>query len=221
MADRLTPAATVVPLRDGRDGLEVLLVQRGSRGAFGGLWVFPGGKVDPSELGPDELASARAAAVREAAEESGLVLEEGGLVTLSHWVPPAEAPRRFATWFFLAAADDQAVVLDHTEVHRHEWLAPAAATAARNAGRIELAPPTFTTLWWLSEFATVEAALSAAAGREPERFATHIALGPDGALLATVWSGDVAYEGGDLSGPGPRRRLWMPAGEDWRVEMSG
>ncbi len=51
-----TPAATVVPLRDGPEGLEVLLLRRNARGAFGGMWVFPGGQVDPAdrEEGPGE-----------------------------------------------------------------------------------------------------------------------------------------------------------------------
>ena len=45
------PAATVVLIRDGRDGLEVLLARRSSQLAFhGGAWVFPGGRIDVIEL---------------------------------------------------------------------------------------------------------------------------------------------------------------------------
>ena len=41
------PAATVVLIRDGEQGLEVLLARRSSQLAFhGGAWVFPGGLVD-------------------------------------------------------------------------------------------------------------------------------------------------------------------------------
>ena len=105
-----TPAATVVPLRDGEDGLEVLLLRRNSRGEFGGMWVFPGGKVDAGDEGPDgEVAAARRAAVREAQEEAGLVLDEHRLVVLSFWLPPPQAARRFATWFFLAPLDQTPV----------------------------------------------------------------------------------------------------------------
>ncbi len=79
-----TPAATVVPIRDGAAGLEVLMLRRDARGAFGGMWVFPGGKVDPRDLHPEgkgspderELWAARRAAVREAAEEAGLAIAE-------------------------------------------------------------------------------------------------------------------------------------------------
>ena len=52
------PAATVVLLRDGDDGLEVLLARRSSKLAFhGGAWVFPGGRIDPDDYGdaPDDL----------------------------------------------------------------------------------------------------------------------------------------------------------------------
>jgi 8-oxo-dGTP pyrophosphatase MutT (NUDIX family) len=44
-----TPAATVVPLRDGEHGLEVLLLRRNTRGSFAGMWVFPGGRVEPAD----------------------------------------------------------------------------------------------------------------------------------------------------------------------------
>ena len=60
-----TPAATVVIARDGGDGVEVLMLRRNSAHAFGGMWVFPGGKVDPGDVDPasaDELSTARRAA---------------------------------------------------------------------------------------------------------------------------------------------------------------
>src|SRR5689334_14483406 len=97
------PAATVVLVRDGADGLETLLLRRNSKIAFGGMWVFPGGRIDESDwrglVAGDELAAARRAAVRETHEEAGLVIAEGSLVALSHWTPPAMAPKRFLTWF--------------------------------------------------------------------------------------------------------------------------
>lgn len=232
------PAATVVPIRDGEGGIEVLLLHRNSRGAFGGMWVFPGGKVDLADLeaagggagastvheafkpgggSSVEIEAARRAAVREAREEATLHLDESELVTLSFWLPPAEAPRRFATWFFLAAAGGE-IVIDRGEIHDHRWMAPAEAMAARDRGEIELAPPTFTTLWWLSLRGDVKAALSDAGAGEPERFETRVALNASGHLAATLWSGDAGYGDGDLDRPGPRRRLWMlPDG--WRVEV--
>lgn len=54
-----------------RDG-EVLLIQR-AKGAFTGLWSFPGGHVEPGE-------TARAAAQREVAEETGCAVRIGGVL---------------------------------------------------------------------------------------------------------------------------------------------
>src|SRR5205807_2391362 len=66
-------AATVIVLRGGADGLEVLLVKRNPESRFmGGAWVFPGGAVDRSE--GEGQAALRAAALRELDEEAGVRL---------------------------------------------------------------------------------------------------------------------------------------------------
>jgi 8-oxo-dGTP pyrophosphatase MutT (NUDIX family) len=63
-------AGTVLLLRDGAAGLEVLMVRRGKRAAFmADAFVFPGGRVEPSE--PFRAAGA---AAREAFEEAGVLL---------------------------------------------------------------------------------------------------------------------------------------------------
>src|SRR5688572_12432384 len=78
----LIPASTVVLLRDAAEGFEVLLLRRNTAVEFaGGMWVFPGGRIDPEDYpsgGPptgdeasDELfAAARNACVRESHEEA-------------------------------------------------------------------------------------------------------------------------------------------------------
>lgn len=99
------PAATIVVVRDGAGGIEVLLSRRAERGDHNsGAWVFPGGIVDPGDrqahdccAGVDDAAaSARLglaangldyyiAAVRECFEESGLLFandRRGELVRL-------------------------------------------------------------------------------------------------------------------------------------------
>lgn len=212
------PAATVVLLRDGPSGLEALMLRRNSRIAFGGMWVFPGGRVDPEDrVGQDELAGARRAAVREALEESGLVVDETSLVPFSHWTPPAVTPRRFLTWFFVARAPQADVTIDGGEIHEHAWLAPADALAQRDKGEIELAPPTFVTLWELARSATVEDALARASAREPERFETVIGRTERG--VVTMWHGDAGYDSAEPDAAGPRHRLWM-RDDGWRYERS-
>jgi 8-oxo-dGTP pyrophosphatase MutT (NUDIX family) len=221
----LIPAATVIPLRQGPAGMEVLLLQRNSRGQFGNMWVFPGGRVDPedsgSAVGDDAevgMGAARAAAVREAAEEASLDLDASGLVPLSFWVPPLGGPKRFATWFFVVEVpnDGNAVVVDQLEIHRSEWMTPATAIARVNAAQMAMAPPTFATLWWLRDQTDAPGATAAARSRQPERFSTHIRT--HGGVMNALWRGDVAYDDGDMDQAGPRRRLIMDPGS-WRIEM--
>jgi 8-oxo-dGTP pyrophosphatase MutT (NUDIX family) len=51
------PAATVMLLREGHDGVEVLAIRRHEKLAFmGGMWVFPGGTVCPADASADALA---------------------------------------------------------------------------------------------------------------------------------------------------------------------
>ncbi|MDA8046811.1 MAG: NUDIX domain-containing protein [Actinomycetota bacterium] len=218
------PAATVVPLRDGPEGLEVLLLRRSSRGTFGGMWVFPGGQVDPADLPgdpdpDDEIPAARAAAVREAHEEAAMVLDPASLVVLSFWYPPPEAPRRFATWFFLAPAHEGPdIVVDQVEIHEHQWMRPGQALRRRDAGEIELAPPTFMTLWWLDQQHDTWSALRTAAAGPPPRFETHMAASPTSGLAACLWAGDAGYDDSDMDRPGSRRRLVLDPG-GWRAEV--
>ena len=49
MKDNLTPAATVLVLRDSDNEMEVLMVKRSNKPPFGNLYVFPGGKIDDSD----------------------------------------------------------------------------------------------------------------------------------------------------------------------------
>jgi len=215
------PAATVVLLRG--DPLQVLLLRRSSKVAFGGMWVFPGGRVDPADADPqrpgDLVASARRAAAREAAEEAALVVAPDDLVPFALWVPPVQAPRRYRTWFFVAAAPASSVAVDGGEIEDHAWLTPQEALDRHSAGVIELAPPTWITLWQLAgEWAgTVEHVLARLTARPMEEFHTEIVA--DGEEMLARWEGDASYGGGDLHLPGHRRRLRMGAGR-WHVEWS-
>lgn len=240
----LIPAATVIPLRDapqpdGSTALEVLMLRKNSKLAFGGMWVFPGGRIDPEDWpvaddpdGPEgpappglELEAATTAAAREALEEADLLIEPGALVPFSHWTPPEtmamNATKRFATWFFVCRApvgEDGEVTIDGGEIHDDEWVQPADMLARRDAGEIQLVPPTVVTLHDLAAHDDVESVLAAARARTPFRYATKIVSDPDGVLMA-MWHGDAGYESEDPSTPGGRHRLVMsePA---WRFEVS-
>ena len=220
----IIPAATVILLRDGADGVETLVLLRNSKLAFaGGMWVFPGGRVDPGDRVPGEttdpvegvIRAARNAAVRESAEEAGLAVVPDSLTVYAHWSPPKIAPKRFATWFFVAPAPAGDVIVDGGEIHEHAWVRPADGLARRDAGEIELAPPTWVTLHDLAQFATVDDALEEIRRREPEFFETRITT-VDEAIVA-MWHGDAGYESGDADATGGRHRLVM-ADAGWRYE---
>ncbi|AMB59447.1 hypothetical protein AWU67_11910 [Microterricola viridarii] len=222
-------AATVVLLREpprGAGGVEVLLLERPrDRGSFAGGWVFPGGAVDAEDLPgaapgsavalldltpADEEAASRRAAVRETREETGLLLREADLVTLSLWSPPAEAPKRLRTWFWLAAAPTGAIVLQPHEAVDHRWLTPDAALALHAAGELRLFPPTWLTLHGLLGAASVAEVLQGARRSVRAEFATRIVRGAD----ITLWPPDVAYgdaaiDMGLVDALGPRHRLEM------------
>jgi 8-oxo-dGTP pyrophosphatase MutT (NUDIX family) len=217
-------AATVVLLRDAADGVECLMLRKTQGQSFGGLWVFPGGRVeDVDGTGYD---GARRAAVREAEEESGLLIEADTLVPLAHWSPPPQAPKRFNTWFFVAPMPDGAseVVVDGSEINDHVWTTPAAVLEAQTRGELELLPPTWVSLNALTGHPDVAAAVAAVAASPTDMFLTHM-VNLGGGVLLSLWEPDVAYpstiggEVGPLDAPGPRHRLYMdPAG--WRYERS-
>jgi 8-oxo-dGTP pyrophosphatase MutT (NUDIX family) len=211
------PAATVVLVRDGDDGVETLMLHKNSKIAFGGMWVFPGGRIDPADAeGTTDLeGAARRAAAREAFEEAGLTVDADSMAWISNWLPPPIAPVRYATWFFVAPAPEGAVTIDMGEIHDSAWMRPADAITRRDAQEVELAPPTWMTLHYLARFDSIDALMVDAHALEPGFFETHMGRGERG--MAALWPGDAGYDNSDLDAPGPRNRLWMdPNG--WYVE---
>ena len=221
------PAATVVLVRDGAEGLEVLLCRRNSKIFFaGGAWVFPGGRIDPDDHGPtfggehfdeghdDFLDVCRRACVREAREEADAVIAADDLVFMSHWTPPMEAPKRFSTFYFMAHDPDHELTADGGEIMELAWLRPTEAMRRRNAGEIELIPPTFITLALLERFDSAHDAMAHHRAAAPEYFVTRFAV-LDGVTLA-MYHGDAGYDSGDPSVAGSRNRLLM--GEQWSYE---
>jgi len=206
------PAATVIMARDTAAGPEVLMVRRDSRLAFaGGMWVFPGGRLDPEDFGndPDDLAGAEGrAAAREAAEEVGLAIDPISLRRWSHWTPPDMGQsHRFSTAFFVGRAPAGDVVIDDGEIRAHLWSRPADALALHTSGEIELAPPTFITLVQLQDATDVDELLAMAPEERAEHFVTRI--GTLGDQMVALYDGDAGYETTDPSLEGRRHRLIM------------
>lgn len=210
----LIPAATVVLIRDFGGQLQTLMLRRNrSLKAFGGAWVFPGGRVDPADAPESDCAEtrARAAACRETMEETGLLITPNDLVSLSLWIPPVQEKRRFSTRFFVAPAPDAPVQIDDGEIHDFQWISPKTVIEETpNPDRL-IMPPTYVSLFELSQFSTVSNALAGISAVDDERFETRF-MPVDGGF-ATVWEPDAAYHNGDIDTPGPRRRLITSAAQ--------
>lgn len=195
---RLVDAATAIPVTDGPDGVRVLLLRRAKHLSFApGMWVFPGGKVDPADLEEakfDRDRSLAIAASRETAEEAGIDISPEDLVFWSHWTPPPSSHSRFSTNFFLMPLTEELIpVLDEAEMDQWQWTTPAEALSARDEGSLGLTPPTWITLHELAQRDNVAQLLAWAGDREPERYATRIRHQADG-TIAAVYHGDVDYE---------------------------
>jgi 8-oxo-dGTP pyrophosphatase MutT (NUDIX family) len=156
------PAASLILLRDGSDGAEVLLVQRNPEQKFmGGAWVFPGGGTGPDDADP------AATALRELEEEAGIALgAEAELVPFARWIAPEQVSVRFDTWFFAAAAPAEAEPsVDGRECVDARWIRPADALAAHARGDLLLVFPTIKTLERLGATGSVAETLAAARER--------------------------------------------------------
>ena len=81
MNNNLTPAATVLVLRDSEEGMEVLMVKRSKKPPFENLYVFPGGKIDEGDCSNDLESYSDGHNDQEASLTLGL--NNGGL---SYWV---------------------------------------------------------------------------------------------------------------------------------------
>lgn len=220
------PAATVVLLRNtvtaaDSSTLEVLMLRKTSKISFGGMWVFPGGKIDaadyPAEANaadpsPEQIdTAARNAASRETMEEASLQLAPDEFVEFAHWTPPPTTPKRFATWFFIAAGNQGAIEVDGGEIEDHRWINPAAALTQHAEGKIDLVPPTWVSLYQLSKFSTASEALEHFKGKPMRRYATHLAKRNDGVRVA-IWDGDDGYEAWNADATGATHRLTMAEG---------
>ncbi len=175
------PAATVVLLRDGAQGIEVYLHRRHNAMAFaGGMAAFPGGGVEPEDrageavpawadqLDPD-IAAARAfvrGALRETLEETGVQLDPALLVPWARWITPRFEPRRYDTWFFLTGVPEGQQPSDVSgEVEDVMWAPAREAIRRADIGELRMMTPTRAVLGEMSGFASAASALAAGSGR--------------------------------------------------------
>lgn len=210
-AEPAIPAATVLLLREHKNQKQVLMLHKTSKIAFGGMWVFPGGKIDAQDYtdGADDNAAARVAAARETKEEAGISIHADEFIWFAHWTPPASTARRFATWFFLTSTnDDHEIEVDGGEIQNHQWINPTDALRQHAQGKIDLAPPTWVSLYHLSRFDSIDQALNKLKKQPPRYYQTRVVQNKDGSRIA-LWEGDAGYPEWNAETSGARHRLIM------------
>src|SRR3954471_20666867 len=98
--------------------------------------------------------------------DNGMLLSLDGLVPYAHWITPEGMPKRFDTWFFLAAAPPaQLGAHDGKESTDSIWVSPREALAGGESGRFKLPFPTTRNLIKLGKHPSVQAALEDSRGR--------------------------------------------------------
>lgn len=190
-------------------------------------------------LPPTHAAGLFIAAIRETFEEAGLLLgslgpgwameearkavaggaqfitlierlDAGALVPWVRWVTPEVSPKRFDARFFLARAPrGQEPKVDGYEATEGLWIAPRDALASWERGDMQLAPATAKSIDVLTGYASVDAALAAAAGRPPP-VAMPVVWSENGRAFISL-PGDPRHPLPDVLG-GTIRRVQLEAG---------
>jgi 8-oxo-dGTP pyrophosphatase MutT (NUDIX family) len=92
--------------------------------------------------------------------DNGMLVALDELVPYAHWITPEGMPKRYDTWFFLAAAPpDQVGAHDGKESTDSVWVSAREALAGGESGRFKLPFPTTRNLIKLGKQGNVKAAL--------------------------------------------------------------
>ncbi|WP_175408565.1 NUDIX hydrolase [Streptomyces sp. TRM64462] len=117
-----------------------------------------------------------------------LVLRSDLLGAWARWITPEFEPRRYDTWFFVAALPSgQRTRNASTEADRTVWIRPEEAAAGYDRGELLMMPPTIATLRTLTAYGTPLAALDAAARQDMTPVLARARLEGDEVVLS--WPG--------------------------------
>ncbi|MFI1092123.1 NUDIX hydrolase [Streptomyces sp. NPDC020917] len=119
----------------------------------------------------------------------GLALRSDLLAPWARWITPEFEERRYDTWFFLARLPEGQRTRDVSgEADRTVWLPPSQGVEGYGTGEMVMLPPTITMLRDLLPYATADAALAAAPGRDLAPVLARAELDEAGDVLLT-WPG--------------------------------
>jgi 8-oxo-dGTP pyrophosphatase MutT (NUDIX family) len=176
VSEEIRQAASLIGVRDGSEGPEVLVIERTLDHRFlPGYIAFPGGAVDPADAPlaerwfGDAQEAPRAAAIRELVEEVGLAVTREQVIgvdrerplagihvappvvsrlpEVARWIAPERVPVRFDARYF-AARMDGAVdpAPDGVEAAKAWWASPHDLMLAWESGDLLLYWPTHFTM---------------------------------------------------------------------------
>lgn len=117
-------------------------------------------------------------------ESLDLSLDLDALTVFARWVTPVMMPKRFDTWFYVAATPpDQLALCDGWETVDAEWIAPDEALRLGEAGERTIIFPTKMNLKLLAEAVDAADAVNLAAGRELVTVEPKVVEHPEGRRL--------------------------------------
>ncbi|MEI7034222.1 NUDIX hydrolase [Streptomyces pratensis] len=135
-----------------------------------------------------EALVARELSFAEFLDRRGLLLRSDLLGAWARWITPEFEPRRYDTWFFVAALPEGQRTRDvSTEADRSVWITPAEAVRGYDRGDLSMMPPTVSTLRALTPYGTAAEALGAADDQDMTPVLAQARL--EGGELVLTWPG--------------------------------
>lgn len=129
-------------------------------------------------------------------QEGGLVLTISRLGRWHHWITPELMPRRFDTYFFMAAVEqDQHCRPDYHETVHGTWINARKALEENARGTLPLSPPTLVTLHQILPFTDFDGLLAEANSRSwPAPIMPRLWPMGKSALIIEPWDSDYDRE---------------------------
>ncbi|MEV5593983.1 NUDIX hydrolase [Streptomyces sp. NPDC052496] len=153
-------------------------------------------------------------------DRRGLVLRSDLLGAWARWITPEFEPRRYDTWFFVAALPEgQRTRNVSTEADRTVWIRPAEAAAGYDRGELLMMPPTISTLRGLEAYGTAAETLAAAGGRDLAPVLAQAEL-KDGEIVLS-WPGHEEFTKHLTPTEGPAPRSAAPAPPSTTASTTG
>jgi len=176
--DRTAPekrALRIAAIREAYEEAGILLARHADGATFRG----------DERAGParDEVAHDRRAFI-DLVAELDVHLDLDALTVFARWITPTMMPKRFDTWFYVAAAPaDQLALCDGWETVEAEWIAPAEVLRLAALGQRKVIFPTRMNLQLLAEASGAEDAVARARARPLVPVEPKVAETPEGKVL--------------------------------------